>query len=242
MRLGAARLGTFVAIGALLLACAGCGGLGKALGTRFIDLPLGTAGEVPVQTESVTVHAHSVAVDSIRFPERLSVANAFRMRRSNLSMPTGDGTGTVELALLIDGYPMANWSVAIENGAVAEVTPHSTVVPGKWEREDYERQSEREPIPEDQWEAMQATYEALPEEERPDLASDLSFSLLNSAGPAGNEPLAAIYRGMQQAIANRAFDITFMARTDGNVQGEVHVEPLTVKFFDSGQRLMGGLE
>lgn len=228
---------------ALLVVCAGCAGIGKVLGTRYIDLPLGSAGAVDVQADAATAQTTPVAVDSIRFPERLSVANALRVRQSQVEMTPGSGSGTVELMMLIDGYPMANWTVRVEDGTAVDVTPTETFVPGMVRREDYEQNADREPIPREEWEAMQTTMRELPEAQQPTLAEDLPSGFFDGSDySVDEETLGIIYRGMQQAISNRAFDIAVAARAEGDVSGTLQLDPLTVKFFDSGQRVMGGLE
>ena len=41
---------------------------------------------------------------------------------------------------------------------------------------------------------------------------------------------------------HETFNIPVVARTDGDVNDILTLSPLTLKVFDSGQRLMGGME
>lgn len=241
MKVPCQSLARYIVPMALVVGVAGCMGLGKVLGTRFIDLPLGAAGTAAVEADRIAVGTERVRVDSIPFPERLWVANELRVGTDQWTFPVERGTGTVEYTMLIDGYPVATWTVEVAGGRVDDVTPTATYVPGMTRREDYEQDADREPIPSEQLQKMRSAFRALPASRRPALANDLSLSLVEG-GTASEEEWGKIYRGVQSALDNRAFEVTVVARADGSVEGPLTLSPLTIKVFDSGQRLMGGME
>lgn len=242
------RIGGAFLLAVLMLGMASCANLGEVLGTRTVDIPLGEAGTAEVRSEEVTAHSASVRIDSIALPERLWVAEEMEIDSDDVSFSGrgGDatGSGVIECSMLIDGYPAALWSVAIERGSVEAVKPESTPVPGQSREARGGRSSEprgRKPIPFPQLPKMRAAFTQLPASRRPKLADNLSFSLVGDE-EIPNKEWGKVFRGINAGIEGREFEITLVASTEQPIRGTLTIETLGLTLFDSGQRLMGGME
>lgn len=245
----ARRIGGAFLLAAVALAAVSCANIGGVLGTRHADLPLGEAGIVEVRSEGVTARSATVRIDSIPLPERLWYAEEMQIESHDVSFsgPEGEeaeGSGVIECSMLIDGYPAALWSIAIERGSVEAVNPSSTPVPGQAREAKGAGGSEelgRKPIPFPQLPKMRAAFVQLPASRRPDLADNLSFTLAGDED-IPDEEWGKVFRGINAGIEGRTFEVTLVASTEQPLQGILTIETLELTLFDSGQRLMGGTE
>jgi hypothetical protein len=231
-----------IGVTALLAMIAGCDLLGEELGTRHIDLPLGAAGAFQA-SDSTTVSAGTVRLDSVELPERAYFAEEMNMDTDHVelrSSPDGaspQGSGTVQCGMLIDGYPVAVWTVSVDDGAVDGVEPSTTPIPGK-QKEEQAHGVVR--MPGEHWTAFSNFYEDLPEDRRPELADPLGFTFPDGEVEEGD--WRDIFRGVNQNIERREFRLTLISNADESIQGTLALKVVNITVFDSGQRLMGGTE
>lgn len=240
------RVAGWFLFAALLFGLTSCANFGKVLGTRHVDIPLGEAGVVEVNAQSVTPHTATVRIDSIPLPERVWVAQDMQIDgvslRSSRSSGGASGTGrsgVIEVGLLIDGYPAALWSLAVENGEIEAVKPETMPVPGK--PKEREGSTRLQPFPFPQWPKLRNLFYQLPEAQRPEVADELSFSIA-SEETVENQAWAEVFRGIHSGLKHREFTVALVTSTEQSLQGTLTVETLEFSVFDSGQRLMGGTE
>jgi hypothetical protein len=241
------RVAGWFLVAAILFGVTSCANFGKVLGTRHVDIPLGEAGIVEVNAQSVTPQTATVRIDSIPLPERLWVAQdmqideglSFRSSQSSGGTSGTGKSGVIEVGLLIDGYPAALWSLAVENGDIEAVKPETMPVPGK--QKEREEATRLQPFPFPQWPKLRNLFYQLPGDQRPEVADELSFSIA-SEETVENQAWAEVFRGIHSGLKRREFTVTLLASTEQSLRGTLTVKTLEFSVFDSGQRLMGGTE
>ena len=231
------RKGTLLFVAALVISLPACLNIGGSLGTRHADLPLGEGGTASVKPEGIAVHSGGVRIDSVPLPERAWAAQKLKLDNVELRGST-NGSGVVEVSLLVGGYPAALWSVAVEGGRVESISPETMPVPGQPREKG--RKGVR-PMPFPQLPKMRAAFTELAADRRPQIADDLEFSLVGDE-KIPNAEWQKVYRGIHDAFQSRGFDVTIITATDHDVGGTLAIETLVLTLFDSGQRVMGGME
>jgi hypothetical protein len=112
---------------------------------------------------------------------------------------SGTGSGTVSLALVVDGYTATVGTLTITNGAVTGLSP-TTYAPGQFSRDD-----------------ARAIINALPEAQR------TTLNLQN----IDNLSEAQIRDAVSTALRSSSFRVAVLSRTSSGLQGTVNVQRVT---------------
>ncbi len=179
---------------ALLLA-ASCDVLTNLCPTEPITVDVNSSNQITPNTASASVR--TVNCDGGSLPSILKIPSIV-IQQADISFE-GTGSGTVQLALVVDGYMATLGTLAISNGVVTGFTPTIYTV-GSFSRPD-----------------AQAIIDALPAADR----AALNLRDLNGLTQA------QIQAGIDAAVRRSSFPVGTMTRTTGNLQGTVHVHEVT---------------
>jgi hypothetical protein len=237
-------------VAALLLAggallTAGCHEIGTALGEMTRDIPLGDAGTVTVQPDSVAATSATVRFDQVDFPDRLWIAKEVALNERAVTW-AGDASesGTVTFGLLMSGHPVAAWELTVDDGGLTTIDAHrqntdlpenTTSIPGfNIGDPGYKREAG---FSSRQLEIMRAVYRRLPPEERPSIHEGLRH-IVNGDSSVTDAEKNEIFRAVTRRLDRKEFTLGLMVRTEGPLSGTLTIDAFAFKIFSSGQRLM----
>lgn len=239
-------LAAALALAPATLFSSGCHKIGTALGEMTRDIPLGDAGTVTVQPDSVAATSATVRFDQVDFPDRLWIAKEVALNERAVTW-AGDASesGTVTFGLLMNGHPVAAWELTVNDGGLTTIDAHqqsitdlpenTTSIPGfnigepgnKIEAGFSSRQLE----------IMRAVYRRLPPEERPSIHEGLRH-IVNGDSSVTDADKNEIFRAVTRRLDRKEFTLGLMVRTEGPLSGTLTIDAFAFKIFSSGQRLM----
>ncbi len=183
------------ACGMVLVLGSSCEGINIPCPTAPITVAVNSSNAITPNTATAsvrTVNRDGGTLPSIvRFPTIV-------IEQADISFQ-GTGSGTVQLALVVDGYVATLGTLTITDGAVTGFAP-TTYTVGAISRPD-----------------AQAMIDALPAAER----NALNLRNLD------NLTQAQIQSGVDEAVRRSSFSVGTMTRTIGNLHGSVQVQEVT---------------
>ncbi len=189
------RLPALLSVGAALVLVSSCDVLGVACPTEPITVNVNSSNTVTPNTASASVRTVSRGGGTL--PSVLRIPSIV-IEQADISFQ-GTGSGTGQLALVVDGYVATLGTLTITDGTVTDFSP-TTYTVGAFSKAE-----------------AQAMIDALPAAERDALnLRDLE-----------NLTQAQIQAGIDAAVRRSSFPVGVITRTTGNLQGAVRVDQVT---------------
>lgn len=198
--------GALLLAGTLVLFTAGCDFVAEQAGIDEVELQPDFARNVPVASGGAHAAGGAISRDGVDLPGVFDVA-AVRIEQEDISYTpltgtakTGrmQGSGTIEVLLVVSGYPAVLGELTITDDVVTAVSPSSFAV-GAYDEAD-----------------VAALLEELPEAERPDLAAD--WQSLSEA---------ELVEKVNEALRSASFYAALAARGSGDLAGTLSIEKMT---------------